>query len=155
MSVATVYQPVSPAARVWNTQTGAEWAELKGHGDIVLSIDFSPDGKRIVTASEDRTARVWDAASGQQLLVLEGHTGPVHSAIFLPDGVHVATASEDKTARVWDVSAPNISDAVAVACTFLGNDTDLTQVRTRFGLGDVVPICGSNSPQPAEQSKLE
>ena len=108
-----------------------------------------------MTASEDKTARVWDATSGAQILVLAGHTAPVLSAVFLPDGIHVATASEDKTARVWDVSSPKISDPIAVACNFLGNDTELAQLRTRFGLGDMVPICGSNPPQPVEQTKLE
>jgi WD40 repeat protein len=143
------------AGRVWLAQTGAEWVELRGHADIVMSIDFSPDGKRIVTASSDRTARVWDAASGAQLLVLEGHTGPVLSAVFLPDGNHVATASEDKTARVWDVSMAKVGDPIAAACTYLGNDTNLENVRARFGLGDLAPICGSNPPQAVELAKSE
>jgi WD40 repeat protein len=67
---------------------------------------FSPAGKRIVTASEDKTARLWDADSGQQIgAPLVGHEGRVISAAFSPDGKRIVTASEDKTARLWDVIA--------------------------------------------------
>ena len=61
---------------------------------------FSPDGRRIVTASLDRTARVWNTASGQLLATLQGHTDAVGSAEFSPDGQRIVTASADKTARV-------------------------------------------------------
>jgi hypothetical protein len=71
---------------------------LTGHTGWVTSAAFSPNGRRIVTASFDKTARVWDATSGQQLLVLRGHTGEVLSAAFSPDGGRIVTASNDKTA---------------------------------------------------------
>jgi len=61
-----------------------------------------PDGKRVVTASADKTALVWDADSGKIRASLQGHTGPVYSAAFSPDGKRVVTASLDRTARVWD-----------------------------------------------------
>jgi hypothetical protein len=69
----------------------------------VRSAAFSPDGKRIVTASEDATARVWDATIGKAIGELRGHEGRVMSAAFSPDGTRVVTASEDGTARIWDV----------------------------------------------------
>jgi len=63
---------------------------------------FSPDGKRVVTASQDKTARVWDAQTGQPLTEPMTHGGTVVSAQFSPDGKTIVTASQDATARVWD-----------------------------------------------------
>jgi hypothetical protein len=79
-------------------------AILQGHTDIVNSAVFSPDGQRIVTASDDHTARVWNAASDQLLATLEGHTDHVWSAVFSPDGQRIVTASKDQTARVWNAA---------------------------------------------------
>ena len=76
---------------------------LVGHEDPVVSASFSPDGKKVVTASGDKTARIWDADTGKQIARLTGHEDPVVSASFSPDGKKVVTASRDKTARIWDV----------------------------------------------------
>ena len=78
-------------------------AVLRGHEESVRSAAFSPDGKRIVTASVDRTARIWDAATAKEIAVLR-HDAPAYSAAFSPDGKRIVTASEDKTARIWDAA---------------------------------------------------
>jgi WD40 repeat protein len=72
------------------------------HGGPVYVGAFSPDGKRLVTASVDHTARVWDAVTGHLLATLTGHAGPVNDAAFSPGGDRIVTASDDGTARVWD-----------------------------------------------------
>ncbi len=54
---------------------------------------FSPDGKLVVTASDDNTAKVWDVATGKEVHTLAGHTSLVISAVFSPDGKLVVTAS--------------------------------------------------------------
>jgi len=72
------------------------------HGGGVQDASFSPDGTRVVTASEDGTAQVWDATSGQKIGQPMRHAGWVHTAEFSPDGTKVVTASWDGTARVWD-----------------------------------------------------
>jgi hypothetical protein len=75
---------------------------LKAHSRSVNAASFSPDGKRVVTASDDRTARLWDAETGKKIAVLKAHTNWVRSASFSPDGKRVVTASFDNTARLWD-----------------------------------------------------
>jgi WD40 repeat protein/tRNA A-37 threonylcarbamoyl transferase component Bud32 len=75
---------------------------LQGHEARVTTASFSPDGKRIVTASADYTARVWDAATGAAVAVLRGHEHFVNSAAFSPDATRIVTVSDDRTARLWD-----------------------------------------------------
>jgi len=60
--------------KVCDSVTGNVLLMLDGHNDFVFSIAFSPDGTKIVTASDDCTARIWDAATGAIVQVLDGHS---------------------------------------------------------------------------------
>jgi WD40 repeat protein len=75
-----------------------------GHISDITSADFSPDGKYIVTASNDMTAIIWDVISGKELHRLKGHTTWVYSVSFSPDGKYVVTASWDYTVRIWEAA---------------------------------------------------
>ncbi|MEH1934504.1 MAG: caspase family protein [Nostoc sp.] len=76
---------------------------LEGHSAEVLSVSFSPDGKTIVSASNDKTAILW-GRDGRKLRTLTGHTGTVRSVSFSPDGKMIATASFDHTVKLWKTS---------------------------------------------------
>jgi WD40 repeat protein len=89
-----VYTP--NAARVWDAITGKEVAVLKGHQLAIVTAEFSPDGKQILTASWDRTARVWDAATGQQRTLIKTDPYPVRWALFTAAGQRVLTFSFDQ-----------------------------------------------------------
>jgi len=81
---------------------GQEIIVLRGHEDCVASAAFSPDGARIVTASDDRTARIWDTVTAHEIALLRGHKDRMTRAAFSADGARIVTASDDHTARIWD-----------------------------------------------------
>ncbi|MFH1468584.1 MAG: CHAT domain-containing protein [Pseudomonadota bacterium] len=87
--------------RVLRWEPGAAPGEVARHRGAVRSLHFDQEGRRVVSASADRSARVLGAARGEGLQMLEGHTLELRSARFSPDGRMVVTASDDETVRVW------------------------------------------------------
>jgi WD40 repeat protein len=77
---------------------------LAGHAAYVYVVAFSPDGRRLVSASDDGTARLFSVPDGAEVADLKGHTSVINGAAFSPDGQLVVTASSDKTARVFSAS---------------------------------------------------
>ena len=84
--------------------TSSKSLTLRGHSDIVTSVGVSPDGKRIVSGSDDKTVKVWDAQTGDETHTLKGHTGYVQSVAFNPNGTRIVSGSNDKTVRVWNAT---------------------------------------------------
>jgi WD40 repeat protein len=76
---------------------------LEGHTGVVTTVAVTPDGRRAVSASNDRTLKVWDLETGEQRRTLEGHTDPVNAVAVTPDGRRAVSASSDYTLKVWDM----------------------------------------------------
>ena len=101
--VAAVYSPdgkhIATAGSLgvflWDAETGALLRTFRGHTDWVRSVAFSPDGKRVLTGSDDSTAKLWDAETGQEIRTFRGHTGWLSSVAFSPDGKRVLMAGGD------------------------------------------------------------
>jgi len=88
--------------------------------DMIMALDFSPDGKKIVSGGQSGSVLLWDAAGGAPPLKLQGHRDDVYCVRFLPDGKRIATCSDDMTARLWD------AETGALVRTFeAGKGTDL------------------------------
>jgi WD40 repeat protein len=90
--------------KVWDAQTGQELLALKGHSGFVSSVVYSPDGKRLATASTDKTVKVWYAETGQELLTVEGHSEYPNGVAFSADGHRLAGGSADGTVKIWDAT---------------------------------------------------
>jgi len=86
----------------WDHRMNTHLLSLSGHKSVVRAAAFSPDGTRIVTASDDKTVRQWDAGAGQEIVSFQIDADSVTSAEFSPDGTRIVTSSSDNTARVWD-----------------------------------------------------
>jgi len=93
--------PGGAAAAVEVARKRIPLAELRGHTGWVMKAVFSPDGKRIASASRDGTARIWPSDGRGVPIVLRGHTGELKTVAWNPDGARVVTASDDGTARIW------------------------------------------------------
>src|SRR5947209_19739223 len=72
----------------------------RGHTDKIWSVVWSPDNKRIASASSDRTAQVWDVLTGENPYLYSGHSDSVYAVAWSPNGQHIASARHDKTLLV-------------------------------------------------------
>ncbi|MBD2067173.1 NACHT domain-containing protein [Leptolyngbya sp. FACHB-671] len=80
---------------------------LTDHESRVWSIAFSPDGKTLVSGSEDKTIKLWNANTGECQQTLLGHTNWIKSVVFSPDGRSLASGSFDQTVKLWDTETGN------------------------------------------------
>jgi WD40 repeat protein len=122
---------------VFDAITGDELLKIIRHSGHVWAVDWSPNGKRIVSGSSDDTTRIWDANTGAELLTFSTPTNWGSTPAWSPDGHHLLTTiistdmdSKSGVWRVWQTTEDLVKYA-RECCVF----RDLTpEEREQFGL---------------------
>ena len=75
---------------------------MTGHEDWIWSVAFSPDGRRALSGSADKTMRHWDLSNGKELRRFSGHTQTVTCVALSADGKRALSGSADESVRFWN-----------------------------------------------------
>lgn len=103
--------------KLFNILTGKVINTFIGHTNKINTLCFSPDGKYIVSGSDDQTTKLWILETGKEIRTFN-HTSGVTAVDFSPDGRYIVTGSRDSSARLF-----NINDSKEIQ-TLLGRNFD-------------------------------
>lgn len=102
------------AVKLWDVRTGKLLKRFDGHKFHVLAVAFSPDGRFVVSTSENGEVKLWPVEGGAKEAVssFEGHQGAVYAVAFRPGGASFATGGADGTIRLWPLGDPSAGHRV-------------------------------------------
>lgn len=123
---------------LWSLANNSHARVLQGHTDLVFSLSFSPDARRLASASGDGTVRIWDVETGNLVLDMPAHPYHVNCVAYSPDGRTLATASDDFTIALWNSTtgerlATLLGHAYCVQCVAFSRDGRLLASATAHG----------------------
>ena len=90
--------------QVWDLKSGALLNTLRGHTNLVMDVDVTPDGVSAISCSLDKIVCIWDLASGKWVRLLRGHTEGVWSVVASPTERRVISGGDDRTVRIWELT---------------------------------------------------
>jgi WD40 repeat protein len=135
-----LFPPEAGEAILWDVNKGKRTHLLSGHGSVVYSLAFAPNGKTLASASLDKTVKLWNVTNGKLLRTWKGHTKSVNAVCFSPDGKTVASAGDDGTVQLWQANSGRLQKTFAgqrnwwvQAVAFSPDSKTLASVQTNLG----------------------
>lgn len=89
--------------QVWKISKKYVRNAFKGHKGRITSLEFSPEGNLLISASRDNSVRIWNMHDGAVKVFTQENHGSFYSATLSPSGIHVAAGHSDGAIRIWDV----------------------------------------------------
>ncbi len=143
----------------WDVRPGGMLGIMMRHRGAIGSVEFAPEGGRVLIASHDGSAAIWDAGTGERVTDLMEHELRINQAGFSPDGRLVTTASEDRTARIWNAGdgsplTSHLEHEGPVHMAVFSPDNRLLATASedgtarvwRVGTGEIAFVCDVGSP---------
>ncbi|MEI6610667.1 MAG: caspase family protein [Deltaproteobacteria bacterium] len=96
--------------KLWDISTGKEVRTFIIDARKIYSVAFSPDGKHVLSGSENNTIKLWDAATGKEIRTFKAPAAKregsdlIFSLAFSPDGLYALSGCTDKTLKLWEVA---------------------------------------------------
>jgi len=121
LAISTASRGTENFVQVRDAVTGAPVGRTIIQRNVVRDFEYSRDGRRIATASEDDTARVWDAETGEAISPWIPHRYYPRQAHFSSDGWRLATVSQPDEVRIWNAST---GEPITAPLNFSHDDGD-------------------------------
>lgn len=95
---------------LWNVYGNCNnYAQLKGHGNAILELDWSIDATHIFSASADKSVFIWDAELGSRVKKFKGHKSFVNCiSAARSESQLLVSGSDDRTAKIWDTRQKDV-----------------------------------------------
>jgi WD40 repeat protein len=108
-----------PDLYCWEVLSGKLIRIFKGNSGRIESLDFSPEGQKLVSGYSDKTAKIWDIQSGKIVQVLEDSSGinDFSTAAFSPDGKKIITLSQNEFS-MWDIQDGTHKSKFSLDCLY-------------------------------------